>query len=103
MDQQIDCKLRIAQSAAEIVRLHKRVHETVGQRDASSEERQIWSDACLEFRRKYDELAFPGGVDSAIRRMRAGDSNAIEYGLTFIEMRPYFSDRAICTTISCVS
>jgi hypothetical protein len=90
MTESIDNKPAIEKSTAEIVRLHRRVHELVGERDKSQEARQAWSDACAEFRRRYDELAFPGGVDSAIRRMRSGNQVAIGYALDFIELRPYF-------------
>ena len=85
-----DYELIMKESTAEIVRLHRRVHETLGDRDKSDECRQAWFDACAEFRRRHDELAFLGGASSAIRRMRSSDQVAIEYGLLFIETRPYF-------------
>lgn len=44
----------------------------------------------MEFRTQYDALAFIGGVSTARDRIRAGDAQAIEYTLCFIEVRPYF-------------
>ena len=80
----------IRSNAEEICRLHARIHETVPSRGRSPADRRIWSDACAEFHARYDVLAFPGGYDTALARIAAGDVDAIEAGLCFLEVRPYF-------------
>lgn len=80
----IDC------NASEIARLHARIHETVKYRSRGSAEKQQWQQACAEFHARYDELAFPGGYSGALKRIAAGDPNAIEAAVCFLEVRPYF-------------
>ena len=83
-------KATIEHGAAEIKRLHARVHETVRFRDSSPQQRDAWSRACSEFHSRYSSLAFPGGYEGAIERIKAGDSFSIEAALCFLELRPYF-------------
>ena len=80
----------IARNAEEVRRLHHRIHETYRLRDKSPEQKERWQQACAEFHARYDKLAFPGGYNTAIDRILAGDSEAIEAALCFIELRPYF-------------
>jgi hypothetical protein len=80
----------IVANASEVVRLHKRVHETYRLSSRTPEHRERWETTCSEFRSRYDALAFPGGYSSAVARIVAGDSDAIEAGLCFVELRPYF-------------
>jgi hypothetical protein len=78
-------------NAAEINRLHARVHETVQRRDESEALLQEWKDACREVHERYGELCLPGGwTDDLIDRLQAGDNDAIEVVLCFLEVRPYF-------------
>lgn len=78
-------------NAAEINRLHGRVHETVKRRDESEALRQEWSRACEEFHRRYGELCLPGGwKEDFFDRLHAGDYDAVEAALCFLEVRPYF-------------
>jgi hypothetical protein len=77
-------------NAAEITRLHKRIHETLRLRYKSKEQTERWETACKEFHARYDLLAFPGGYSTAKGRIVAGDSAAIEAALCFAECRPYF-------------
>lgn len=85
-----DIKATIEEGAAEITRLHKRIHETLRFRDSSPQQRDAWRQACSEFHSRYSSLAFPGGYDGAIERIKSGDSFSIEAALCFIEIRPYF-------------
>jgi hypothetical protein len=85
-----DLKARIQRNAAEIVRLHERVQETVRHRDKNAESQEEWKRACAEFHEKFDALAFPDGYQNAAERIRAADPYAIEAALCFLELRPYF-------------
>lgn len=76
---------------AEVIRkLHSRIHETYSQRSTAPGATAEWQRACAEFRERYDSLAFPGGADTAVKRMLNGDAEAIEAALCFVEIRPYF-------------
>lgn len=83
-------KQSIREGAAEIVRLHSRIHETLTDRAKSPEKRHEWEKACAEFHARYDKLAFPGGYSGALQRISSGDREAVEAGICFLECRPYF-------------
>lgn len=83
-------KTQIALNAAEIVRLHARIHATVALRDTSRAARAEWQQACADFHRRYDALAFPGGYGAALEKFRAADPSVLEPALCFLELRPYF-------------
>lgn len=83
-------KERISENAAEIVRLHSRIHETVRDRQESPKKRLEWDRACAEFHRRYSNLAFPGGYEGALERITSGDPNTMEAAICFLECRPYF-------------
>ena len=74
----------------EITRLRNRAVQSGTDRDVSPEHRNKWQSAWSDFEANYDGLAFLGGASTAHRRMRAGDVDAIEYALCFIEIRPFF-------------
>jgi hypothetical protein len=80
----------ILQNAEEINRLHSRVHETFKSRDKNEHTRREWQNACKEFHDNYDRLAFPGGLKGAFERIMAGDPEAMEAAICFLETRPYF-------------
>jgi len=83
-------KSRIQQNARVISQLHRRIHETFAHRDDDEQSRAAWQDACTAFHAQYEELAFPCGTYTMRERLRAGDTEAIEYAIDFIEIRPYF-------------
>jgi hypothetical protein len=83
-------KDQMLRNAAEIVRLHKRIHETVKERGTSQAGRVAWQNACAEFHARYGQLAFPGGYGEALEKFRSGDSSVVEPALCFLELRPYF-------------
>jgi hypothetical protein len=85
-----EIKQQLALNAQEITGLQGRIHETVRFRGHSQEQRNEWERACEEFHSRYDQLAFPGSYDTAFDRIFAGDEEAIETALCFLESRPYF-------------
>jgi hypothetical protein len=80
-------KAAIERHAAELTRLHERVHETAELRRKDGD---AWRQACEEFRTRYDTLSFPGGYQGAGARILAADAGTIEAALCFLELRPYF-------------
>ena len=80
----------ILRHGEEISRLNAHIHETFKSRTKSPEQRRKWQDACAEFHRRYNQLAFPGGYEGALSKIRSGDLNAMEAGICFLECRPYF-------------
>jgi hypothetical protein len=83
-------KREILVGAQEVSRLHARIHDTFKTRGNSPRDRDIWAAACKEFHSRYNELAFPGGYESAEARIVAGDPQTIEVAMCFLELRPYF-------------
>src|SRR5579864_678126 len=83
-------KERIRENAAEIVRLHSRIHETVRHRHENPKKRLEWEQACAEFHKRYSNLAFPGGYEGALQRITSGDPSTMEAAICFLECRPYF-------------
>ncbi len=81
---------RIQNNAQEIARLHQQMHAAIDRRSDGPKEQAQWQAVCREFHEAYQSLAFPGGPRDARHRLRAGDQNAIEYALAFLEVRPYF-------------
>jgi hypothetical protein len=81
---------KILKDAAEIVRLHSRIRETVARRGQSLQKRREWEQACVEFHTRYGGLAFPGGYGGALQRISSGDLETIEAAICFLECRPYF-------------
>jgi len=82
---------QMTENAAEINRLYRRIRETFERRDESDGLRQEWSKACAEAHLRYSELCLPGGWHPDFYdRLKAGDSEAIEVALCFLEVRPYF-------------
>jgi hypothetical protein len=83
-------KSLIQKNAAEIVRLHNAIKDTIRTRTNSLKERALWEQACSEFHAHYQELAFPGGYIGALDRISSGDPLAMEAAVCFLELRPYF-------------
>ena len=92
MDERERLRAKIIENAAEINRLHRRIHETVKKRGESDELRQEWSQACEEFHAKHDKLCVPGGWDERfLDRIVAGDLATIEIALCFSKSAPISS------------
>jgi hypothetical protein len=80
----------ILSNAAEISRLHRRMHETSKERNKDEQKKHAWENACGEFHARYDGLAFPGGWRGAFEQIMAGEPQSMEAALAFVECRPYF-------------
>jgi hypothetical protein len=83
-------KTTILENAAEVARLHTRIHETFKRRGENPQKHREWELACEKFHKRYNELAFPGGYDGALERILSGDAEAMEAAICFLECRPYF-------------
>jgi hypothetical protein len=84
-------RAQLIENAAELNRLHRRIHETVKRRDENEKQREKWSQACAEFHARYNQLCLPGGWDTGfLDRLLSGDPDAVEVALCFLEVRPYF-------------
>lgn len=46
--------------------------------------------ACAAFHASYDALAFPGGLDRAMRRLKRLEPEAVEAAIQFLEAGPWF-------------
>lgn len=73
----------------EIDRLQRRVDETATSRDRSDVDRQAWTDACLQFQRRFDQLAFPGGT-AQWSAFLAGKTRGIDAAIAFLDVDPWF-------------
>lgn len=80
----------ISRNAHRLRELHARISVTGAHRQNSPEAWAAWLEACQNFHALYDPLAFPGGQRSAKSRILAGNPDAIETALAFLELRPYF-------------
>jgi nitrate reductase beta subunit len=90
MKEELHSRCVIQENAKRVTELHDHIHETLKRREVSPEGRADWSRACEEFHSKYDKLAFPCGYEAGLRKIQAGDAEAIEDALAFLEVRPYF-------------
>ena len=80
----------ILRNAEEINHLKTRIDETFKTRRTDKKKREAWEKACEEFHSNYNRLAFPGGLEGAYERILAGDPEAMEAAVCFLECRPYF-------------
>lgn len=84
-------RAQMIENAAEINRLHRRVHETFSGTSTAENSREEWSGACREFHDRYAQLCIPGGWDSSFMdRLKVGEFHTVEAALCFLEVRPYF-------------
>jgi hypothetical protein len=83
-------KETISSNTAEIVRLHRQLHETIDPLDRSKVAAEQRLRLAAEFSARVDTLSFPGGYTGALQRISSGDPYAMEAGICFLELRPYF-------------
>ena len=79
----------IQTNASRLRELHRKVHETFEHRSESKKALKIWEDACRRFHSEYDSLAFPGGLNKGLGKIKAGDLQTIEIALNYLENTPY--------------
>jgi len=77
-------------NAAELVKLHDKVHETWRHRGESPQRKASWQEAARRFHAAYDELAFPGGLTRHFELLKADDPTAIEMSVRFLEANPWY-------------
>lgn len=77
-------------SAAELNKLHARMHELARRRSESDDAKAAWREAAEAFQTNYDRLAFPGGLASEFERLRNGDAEAIELAVRYLEANPWY-------------
>ncbi|MFL4596757.1 hypothetical protein ACJ6WI_05720 [Stenotrophomonas maltophilia] len=80
----------IRANADEINRLRQVIRDTAGTRWRGPEQRALHAVACAEYQLRYDQLAFPGGYDQALKLLAEHDPGTLDVVLTFLEVRPYF-------------
>jgi len=85
-------KKLMLQNAAEINRMHLRIHETYKVRRQGPEKLQEWKQACDDFHSRYEKLAWPVNSEPSnwLERIASGESESVEAALCFLECRPYF-------------
>ena len=84
------CRQEIRRSAEQIAEIQSRLDRNFQLRDISGDARRAWLEAAEELRARYNNLAFPGGADTAVQRVRQGEPYAMESAVCFLELRPYF-------------
>jgi hypothetical protein len=77
-------------NAEKIRELSSKIRETFVVRDKGPDERRAWEEAAREFRERYDDLAFPQGLNHQRMRLKEQDPNAIEMAIQFLEADPWF-------------
>lgn len=77
-------------NARKLRELKNAIDVTVVDRDRDEQHRRLWSQACERFHSSFDQLAFPGGLEQELSSLRAGDEQAIEMAVRFLEADPWF-------------
>lgn len=80
----------IRANADEINRLRQVIRDTAGARWRGPEQRARHAAACAEYALRYEQLAFPGGYDQALKLLAEHDPGTLDAALTFLEVRPCF-------------
>ncbi|MCY2932086.1 MAG: hypothetical protein NTV86_21855 [Planctomycetota bacterium] len=76
----------IEHNATRIRELHERMRETFRLKPHGAEHHA----ACEEFHRRYDELAFPGGLKQGLALLGKNDSAAVAAAVAFLVADPRF-------------
>jgi hypothetical protein len=76
----------IERNAGELRRLYDRLNEAFRIAPHGPDHHA----ACREFHDRYDELAFPGGLQSGLRELLSNEKRAVETWIQFLEVDPVF-------------
>ena len=74
----------------QIRELEKTIEATYVDRDLDEKHYQAWAEACERFRKSFDRLAFPGGLEQEIDLLKRGDGQAVEMAVRYLEADPWF-------------
>jgi hypothetical protein len=80
----------LKRNAVELRRLHQRVVEAYASRNGSPNGQAAREATLAEFKMRYDELAFPGGLRRELNLLKKGDLLAATQAIIFLENHPYF-------------
>lgn len=76
----------IRQCEVELRRLHARIRETFEKEPHGSAHQT----ACRRFQESFDGLAFPGGLERGLERVKAAEPEAVEAAIAFLQVDPWF-------------
>ncbi len=79
----------IQRNAARLRELHQKIHDTFALRARSDAHRAEWEEATRQFHAEYNALAFPGGLEEGLEKIKTGDVPTIEVALQYLENPPY--------------
>jgi hypothetical protein len=77
-------------NAERLRQLHDHLRKCAAGRNASEAANRKWQEAAREFHSRYDELALPGGLIRNYELFKAGDQNARDELIRFLEADPLF-------------
>lgn len=80
----------IHEHASRLRDLHAEVRRTFRLRDRDPAGRHAWAAACRQFQTEYDRLAFPGGFQSALRKLRSLEPGTVDRAVDFLAADPWF-------------
>jgi hypothetical protein len=76
----------ITANAARLRELHDELHRAFREHPHGPAHQA----ACHAFRSNYDQLAFPGGLEAGLVRLKALEPDAVEIAIRFLEADPWF-------------
>jgi len=79
----------IRRNAERLRELNARINATFSDCDRNERAGSAWREACAEFHRSFESLAYPGGF-GPYDALAKGDQNAVEAAVTFLEADPWF-------------
>ncbi len=80
----------IERQSVQLRALREALLESAKRRADELKAKEAWSHACTEFAERYDELAFPGGLQVGLGKIAAGDLCCVETAILYLELRPFY-------------